>query len=94
MDMITKEAIESMVAKVIRLLDNPRLQPCKRNSIVTDARKALIAQIFYGDRILAAMRDGVDYRDYSARMATAFYEGESALDKFVECIKNQDCEGV
>ncbi len=92
--MVTKERIVDSLARVVRLLENPRLQPCPRNSVVRDARKALIAQIFWGDRVLAAMRDGVDYRPYADEMAKAYYAGESALNKFVDCIRNKDCNGV
>jgi hypothetical protein len=92
--MVTKEAVESGVARVIKLLDNPRFAPCRHSSVVRDARRALIAQIFWGDRVLAAMRDGIDYAVYADEMARAFYRGQAALDKFVDCVRNEDCNGV
>ncbi len=92
--MVTKERVADNVARVVKLLENPRLQPCPRSSIVRDARRALIAQIFWGDRVLAAMRDGIDHTAYADKMGKAYHAGESALNRFVDCIRNKDCNGV
>lgn len=92
--MVTKERVADNLARVIKLLENPRFAPCRHSSVVRDARRALIAQIFWGDRVLAAMRDGIDHTPYADEMARAFYRGQAALDKFVDCIRNKDCNGV
>ncbi|MFA5344812.1 MAG: hypothetical protein WC315_00860 [Candidatus Omnitrophota bacterium] len=92
--MVTREGVADSVARVVKLLDNPRLAPCPRNSVVRDARAALIAQIFWGDRVLAAYRDGIDPMPFADEMAKAYHRGHAALDKFVDCIRNKDCNGV
>ena len=41
-----------------------------RNPLAAIARACLIRQIWWGDRVLAALRDGEDYREASAQLDT------------------------
>lgn len=83
--MMSKERVEAVVAKVVKLLDNPKLQPSANNSVIRNARRTLIAQIFWGDRIVAAMRDGLDYSEYATNMQRAM--DYAAIHEFVDCCK-------
>ena len=87
--MIRKEEVEEAVARVIKLLESPRLAPCRNNSVIRNARRVLIAQIFWADRVIAAIRDNEDYRIYAENMQAIDL---APLNEFVDCMRGE-CNG-
>jgi hypothetical protein len=81
--------LQATIAKIERLLTNPGIQA--RTPLATKARKALIAQLFWADRVLTAVIDGVDYTPYSAEMIR--WVDDADLSRFIDMVKNKGCAG-
>ncbi len=58
-----------------------------RNPLATTARACLIRQIWWGDRVLAALRDGGDCRDASAQLDINVRAAQRAMLLLREAIR-------
>ena len=59
----------------------------RRNPLAATARACLIRQIWWGDRVLAALRDGADCREASAQLDINVRAAQRAMLLLREAIR-------
>jgi hypothetical protein len=82
---MNKPQIDAAITRIVSLLANPRISK--------PVRRALTAQLFWGDRISTAIGQGEETADLMAKMQEALRTSKPAIDRFVESCRNHRCGG-
>ncbi len=93
---IVKAQAEASVTRIIWVLESPRLQADRKNPVVMNLRRAMIAQIFWLDRVIASIRDReaeAVIREYVENGRLALERVRKAMPKFLEYCRNNQCRG-
>jgi hypothetical protein len=83
-----------MTVRVQKLLDSPLFKVDRNNPVLMRARRALVCQIFWLDRVATAMGDGSDYSEYVHQARVALDRGRVGIAAFSDSLRNNDCKGV